>query len=102
TYLAGGDVEYGPDFGGATVRTIARKGFKSECPNVARLFANLVYDLDYENYGMQIVLGEGKSAETAAQEMLKRNLEKLAKWLEGVSTFEGPPALPVVKTALGL
>lgn len=102
TYLAGGDVEYGPNFGGATVRTIARKGFKSECPNVARLFSNLVYDLDYENYGMQMVLGEGKSAETAAREMLKRNPEKLAKWLEGVSTFEGQPALPVVKAALGL
>lgn len=102
TYLAGGDVEYGPDFGGATVRTIARKGFTSECPNVARLFANLVYDLDYENYGMQIVLGEGKSAETAAREMLKRNPEKFAKWLEGVSPFEGQPALPVVKAALGL
>jgi glycine betaine/proline transport system substrate-binding protein len=102
TYLAGGDVEYGPNFGGATVRTIARKGYTAECPNAAKLFANLVYDLDYENYGMQLVLGEGKTAEVAAREMLKRNPEKLAKWLDGVSTFDDQPALPAVKTALGL
>lgn len=102
TYLSGGDAEYGPDFGGSTVRTIARKGYKSECPNAAKLFANLVYDVDYENYGMQMVLGEGKTAEIAAREMLKKNPEKLAKWLDGVSTFDGQPALPAVKTALGL
>lgn len=102
TYLAGGDVEYGPNFGGATVRTIARKGFTSECPNAAKLFANLVYDLDYENYGMQMVLGEGKTAEDAAREMLKRNPDKLATWLDGVTTFDGQSALPAVKSALGL
>ena len=61
TYLSGGDIEFGPNFGGATVRTIARKGFSSECPNAAKLFANLAFDLDYENYGMRMVLGEGKS-----------------------------------------
>jgi glycine betaine/proline transport system substrate-binding protein len=102
TYLSGGDAEYGPDFGGSTVRTIARKGYKAECPNAAKLFTNLVYDVDYENYGMQMVLGEGKTAEIAARDMLKKNPEKLAKWLDGVSTFDGQPALPAVKTALGL
>jgi len=102
TYLSGGDVEFGPNFGGATVRTIARKGFSTECPNAAKLFANLVFDLNYENYGMRMILGEGKSAGEAAREMLKRNPDKLAKWLDGVSTFDGQPASPAVKSALGL
>jgi glycine betaine/proline transport system substrate-binding protein len=102
SYLSGGDVEFGPNFGGATVRTIARKGFSAECPNAARLFANLAFDLDYENHGMRMILGEGKSADEAAREMIKRNPDKLAKWLDGVSTLDGQPALPAVKSALGL
>ncbi|KRB21006.1 MULTISPECIES: choline ABC transporter substrate-binding protein [Mesorhizobium] len=102
SYLSGGDVEFGPNFGGATVRTIARKGFSAECPNAAKLFANLVFDLDYENHGMRMILGEGKSADEAAREMIKRNPDKLAKWLDGVSTLGGQPAVPAVKSALGL
>jgi glycine betaine/proline transport system substrate-binding protein len=102
TYLSGGDVEFGPNFGGATVRTIARKGFSTECPNAAKLFANLAFDLTYENYGMRMILGEGKSADEAAREMIKRNPDKLTKWLDGVSTFDGQPGLPAVKSALGL
>jgi glycine betaine/proline transport system substrate-binding protein len=101
TYLAGGDIEYGPNFGGATVRTIARKGYTAECPNAAKLFANLVFDLDYENHGMQMVIGEGKDPADAVREMMKRTPNKLTKWLEGVTTFDGKPGLPVVKTALG-
>lgn len=102
TYLSGGDVEFGPNFGGATVRTIARKGFSAECPNAARLFANLAFDLDYENHGMRMILGESKSADEAAREMIKRNPDKLTKWLDGVSTLDGQPASAAVKSALGL
>ncbi len=102
TYLSGGDAEFGPNFGGATVRTIARKGFSAECPNAAKLFANLAFDLTYENYGMRMILGEGKSADEAAREMIKRNPDRLAKWLDGVSTLDGQPGLPAVKSALGL
>ena len=100
TYLAGGDIEYGPNFGGSSVRTIARKGFKAECPNVAKFFANLVFDLEYENRGMQLVIGEEKDPSVAAREMMTRSPEKLTKWLDGVTTFDGKPALPVVKAAL--
>ncbi|CCV03516.1 Glycine betaine/proline transport system substrate-binding protein [Mesorhizobium metallidurans STM 2683] len=102
SYLSGGDVEFGPNFGGATVRTIARKGFSAECPNAAKLFANLAFDLTYENHGMRMILGEGKSADEAAREMIKRNPDKLAKWLDGVSTLDGQPGLAAVKSALGL
>ena len=101
SYLTGGDVEFGPNFGGATVRTIARKGYAQACPNVARLFANLVFDVGYENHGMQLILGDGKDAAVAAREMMNRNPHMIDKWLQGITTFDGKPALPVIKQALG-
>src|SRR5690606_18416051 len=55
TYLSGGDAEFGPDFGGATVRTISRGGYAAECPNAAKLFTNLVFELQYENIGMDLI-----------------------------------------------
>ena len=33
TYLSGGDVEFGPNFGGSTVHTISRPGYREDCPN---------------------------------------------------------------------
>lgn len=102
TYLSGGDREFGPNYGGAVVRTIARRGFATECPNVAKVFANLVYDLDYENHGMRLIVTEGLGSITAARMMLRRNPQKLEAWLRGVTTFDGKPALPRVKAELDL
>jgi glycine betaine/proline transport system substrate-binding protein len=100
TYLAGGDVEFGPNFGGATVRTIARKDYQTECPNAAKLFSNLVFDIDYENLGMDRIMNGGLSAEDAALEMMVKHPEKVEEWLEGVTTFDGQPGLPALKKAL--
>jgi glycine betaine/proline transport system substrate-binding protein len=102
TYLAGGDIEFGPDFGGATVHTLSRRGYATECPNTARLFSQLVYDLDYENYGMQKIMGEGMSPQDAATAMLKAEPARLDAWLAGVTTLDGQPGLAAVKAALGL
>ncbi len=102
TYLAGGDVEFGPNFGGATVRTLSRKGYSAECPNVARFFTNLVFDLDYENHGMRMITGDGVSPADAAREMIRKDPSKLDKWLAGVTTLDGDPAMPAVQSALGL
>ncbi|MFC3205536.1 choline ABC transporter substrate-binding protein [Aquamicrobium soli] len=100
-YLAGGDLEFGPNFGGATVRTIARKDFSAECPNAARLFSNLVFDLAYENVGMDMIMNKGETAENAAVAMMAKHPEKVEKWLDGVTTFDGQPGLAAVKTAIG-
>ena len=37
-----------------------------------------------------------------AQAWLKTNPPELAKWLDGVTTFDGQPGLPAVKKSLGL
>lgn len=101
-YLDGGDLEYGPNFGGATVRTISRRGYAADCPNVAKFFSNLMFDLNYENIGMQKIMGDGMTAEDAAKEMIAADPAKLDAWLDGVTTLSGEPGLPAVKTALGL
>lgn len=101
TYLAGGDVEFGPNFGGATVRTIARRDYPQTCPNSTRLLSNVAFDIDYENLGMDLVMNQGKTADEAARIMMQKHPEKLHKWLDGVTTFDGTPALPAVETALG-
>ncbi len=102
TYLDGGDLEYGPNFGGATVHTLARRGYATECPNVAKFYSQLVFDLAYENVGMQKITGEGLTPADAAKAMIAVRPELLEGWLKDVTTLDGQPGLPVVKAALGL
>jgi glycine betaine/proline transport system substrate-binding protein len=101
-YLADGDAEFGPNFGGATVHTIVRKGYPEQCANVATFFSNLIFDIDYENTGMDMIMTEGLEARDAAAKMLKAHPEKLEAWLKGVQTFDGKPALAAVKAELGI
>jgi glycine betaine/proline transport system substrate-binding protein len=102
TYLSGGDIEFGPNFGGATVRTISRKGFAAECPNAAKVFSNLVFDIGFENEGMLLITEDGKSPVEAARAMIAKEPERLDAWLNGVTTLDGQPGLPAVRAALGL
>ena len=102
SYLAGGDAEFGPDFGGATVRTIVRKGYPEQCPNVTALFSNLVFDIDYENTGMNMIMTDGLDARDAATRMMQAHPEKLEAWLKDVRTFDGKPGLAAVKAELGI
>ena len=99
TYLSGGDDVFGPDFGSSTVWTLARPGFAAACPNVAALFRNLVFDVDYENAGMKRITA-GEDPKAVASAMIKAHPEKLAVWLAGVATRDGQPGLPAVEQAL--
>ncbi len=102
TYLSGGDVEFGPNFGGATVRTVVRRGYPADCPNVSTFFKNLKFDIKYENTGMDMVQKQGLEAAAVAAQMMKDNPGKLESWLQGVTTIDGKPGLPAVKSALGI
>lgn len=101
-YLADGDAEFGPDFGGATVRTIVRKGYPEDCPNVTKFFSNLVFDIDYENTGMRLIMNDGVETPAAALKMMKDNPGKLDGWLKDVTTIDGKPGLEAVKAELGI
>jgi glycine betaine/proline transport system substrate-binding protein len=101
-YLEGGDDFFGPNLGGATVHTNVRKGYVEECGNVGKLLTNLTFTLQMENEVMSAILDEGKKPNDAATAWLKANAQVLDKWLSGVTTLDGKPALPAVKAALGL
>lgn len=96
-YLKGTDDTYGPNFGGATVHTTARKGFASHCPNVGKLLENMTFTLDMENIGMSYILDEGMSTEEAAKKTIQANPEMLNTWLNGVKTRSGDDALPILQ-----
>lgn len=101
-YLAGGDAYFGPNFGGATVHTVTRKGYTSECPNIATLFKNMTFQLDAENAIMSEISDQGEEPAEAAKEWLKANPGALESWLAGVKTLDGKDGLPAVKAALGV
>ncbi len=99
-YLAGGDDTFGPNFGGAEIFTNLRAGYAAECPNLGRFFKNLTFDLKTENVVMGKILFDGMLPEKAAAAWLKDNPEVWARWLDGVETFDGKPALPAAQAAL--
>tara|TARA_R110002072_G_scaffold49277_17_gene134006 strand:- start:5333 stop:6277 length:945 start_codon:yes stop_codon:yes gene_type:complete len=101
-YLSGGDDWFGPNFGGATVYTNTRAGFSQDCPNLGKLLDNLAFSLPLENEIMGAILDDGLEPEEAATAWLKKNPTVIDGWLAGVETVDGKPALPAVKSALGL
>ncbi|WP_436007336.1 choline ABC transporter substrate-binding protein [Rhizobium sp. LjRoot254] len=102
TYLSGGDTEFGPNFGGATVRTIVRKGYPEDCPNATRFFTNLKFDITYENTGMNMIMTDGMETADVAKKMMQEHPEKVAEWLDGVTTIDGKSGLDAVKAELGI
>jgi glycine betaine/proline transport system substrate-binding protein len=102
TYLAGGDKYFGPNFGGATVNTIARTGWAAGCPNAATFFKQLSFTLAIENEMMGMITDDHKAPADAAKAYLKAHPKLVEPWLAGVTTMDGKPGLPAVKSALGL
>ncbi|WP_165215974.1 choline ABC transporter substrate-binding protein [Affinirhizobium pseudoryzae] len=101
TYLSGGDAYFGANYGGAEVYTLARTGWPAKCPNAAALFKAMHFEIGMENELMGAILG-GEDPKAAATAWLKANPKAVDPWLAGVTTLDGKPALPAVKTALGL
>jgi glycine betaine/proline transport system substrate-binding protein len=97
-YLTGGDQYFGPNYGGATIRTLTRKGYADECPNVGKLLSNLEFSLTMENE----IIDSKEKPDQAAENWIKANPDILNKWLEGVTTYDGAPALPAVKQHLNI
>lgn len=100
TYLSGGDTYFGPDYGGATVNTVARSGFTAECSNLGRLFKQMTFDVTIENQMIARVLRDKASLEAAARQALSAHPEMLEKWLDGVTTVTGANGLQAVRASL--
>ncbi|TDS95635.1 glycine betaine/proline transport system substrate-binding protein [Rahnella sp. BIGb0236] len=102
TYLSGGDKWFGPDYGSATVNTVTRKDFASQCPNLNRFFTQLKFDVPLENAIITRVLDDKQTPQDAARAELAKRPELLTGWLKDVTTRDGQPAESAVKKALGL
>ena len=87
-------------FGAATVYTIARQGYTSECANVGKLLSNLKFDLAMEGAMMDPVLKNGADPKETAKEWLKANPDVVKPWLQGVTTFDGGDAAAAVEAAI--
>jgi glycine betaine/proline transport system substrate-binding protein len=98
-YLPGGEDFFG---GEGVVYTTTRKGYVQECPNVGKLLTNLKFTLPMENEIMGAILDEGEDADDASLAWMKAHPEVLDGWLDGVTTKDGEPGLPAVKSAFGL
>ncbi len=98
-YLTGGDPVFGPNFGGATIYTLARKGFTAQCPNLGRLLNNLKFTLRGESEMMAAILDRHEQPDIAAAEWLKANPTTTQAWLDGVTAFDGQPAAGLLARA---
>ncbi|MFN5010462.1 MAG: choline ABC transporter permease subunit [Gammaproteobacteria bacterium] len=90
-YLSGGDDTFGPNFGGAIIHTVVRKGYLQECPNVGRLLRNLSFTGAMENDLMDGILNRKLAPEESAAVWLRANPQVLAPLLEGVTRADGAP-----------
>jgi glycine betaine/proline transport system substrate-binding protein len=100
-YLTDSTNSFGPDDGAAVVYTNTRAGYLEQCPNIARFLRQLKFTLTIEDTLMNDVLTGGKDASEAAEAWLKANPATWQVWLDGVTTFDGQPAAPALKTSLG-
>ena len=98
-YLTGGDDSFGPNFGGATIYTNTRAGYSAECPNVGRLLKNLSFTLADESLLMGAILDDHQEPKAAAKAWIAKNPQTVARWLEGVQTYDGGVPQSVVLPA---
>ena len=101
TYLEGGDEVFGPNLGGAEVRTNTRAGYVADCPNVGKFLQNLAFTLPMENEVMAAILNDGQQPADAAMAWLKAHPDAAAPWLDGVTTFDGGDGAAALTAALG-
>lgn len=90
-YLSGGDAWFGPEFGGATVHTVTRRGLRDACPNLARLLAQVAFTVDEENAWMEALLAGGQRPEAMARAWVAAHPERVAAWTSGVPPLVAGP-----------
>jgi glycine betaine/proline transport system substrate-binding protein len=102
TYLTGStDQTFGGNDGTATVWTNIRTGLENEQPNVTKLLKQMTFPVSMMNQIMT-TLHENTSLtpEEAGMAWVKEHPEVYKKWLEGVTTEDGKPALPAFEKIL--
>ncbi|GAA4486031.1 glycine betaine ABC transporter substrate-binding protein [Gluconacetobacter asukensis] len=98
-YLTGGDKVFGPD-GGATVNTVIRRGYRTDCPNAARLLAQIRFTIPDENIMMLAIQRDHMPPPQVARHWLRDHPDAWHTWLDGVTTRDGAPSLPAIQAFL--
>ncbi|WP_045212773.1 ABC transporter substrate-binding protein [Desulfonatronovibrio magnus] len=101
-YLKGSDeTTFGENDGTATVYINVRNGFADDHPMVNSFLENYLVPIDMVNEAMTM-LHEDNTMEhlDAGLVWLRNNPEVYQGWLEGITTADGQPALPVFEAAL--
>jgi len=101
-YLKGSTAEtFGPNDGTATVYTNYRKGFDREYPNVTDFLKNFTFPISMMNEIMTMLHKNDKMEPAeAGMKWIKNHPERYQKWLKGIKTVDGKPALPAFEAAL--
>ncbi len=101
-YLTGSTAEtFGENDGTATVYTNIRKGFAEDHPNVAKFLKQFTFPISMMNEIAQMLNDNKKLKHSEAGLIwLKQHPEVYRGWLEGVTTVDGKPALPVFEETL--
>jgi glycine betaine/proline transport system substrate-binding protein len=101
SYLDDPKEVFGANQGAATIFTNVRAGYLADCPNVGKFLQNLQFSLLIEDTIMGKILFDGAEPGKAAEDWLKANPDAWAKWLDGVTTFDGRPAADALRESLG-
>ncbi|MGX9364899.1 ABC transporter substrate-binding protein [Desulfoplanes sp. PS50] len=101
-YLSGSNGEtFGPNDGTATVYTNYRKGFDKEYPNVTAFLEQFTFPISMMNEIMTMMFKDDNLQPAEAGMMwVKAHPEIYRKWLDGITTVDGKPALPAFEAAL--
>lgn len=87
-------------FGSASVYSLARAGYATECPNVGKFVSNLKFTVASESAMMDPVLNNSVDPKVSARDWLKANPDAIKPWLEGVTAVDGGDAAAAVASAL--
>lgn len=100
SYLDGDKDYFGLDYGSASVNTVARRGYRAECPNLGRLFSQIAFNAKFEHQIIGDILEHKQKPQVAALRQLRANPGLLKAWLAGVTTRAGADGLAAVNALL--
>lgn len=102
TYLKGSTGEtFGENDGTATVSTIINKKLKETNPNIIKFLKNYTLPVSMTNEIMDMLNKDPQLKPVdAGIKWMKKNPQTYKKWLDGVTTADGKPALPVFEKHL--
>ncbi|RAR59446.1 glycine betaine/proline transport system substrate-binding protein [Onishia taeanensis] len=91
---------YGANNGRNDVKTIVSKAYSDANPNMRQLLDQFTFSADDQSDFIREYSLKERKLETVAHDWLVAHPEKVAEFLEGVTTRDGKPALPAVEASL--